>query len=74
MRITGRFRNEYGAHAGYTPAELHGILTEHFSEVTEVTNEYCRRLYAKRWVVVLFLIGSGLGRFLFPSVYFMGRK
>jgi ubiquinone/menaquinone biosynthesis C-methylase UbiE len=74
MRLTGRFRNEHGAHAGFTSGELRRILAGHFSEVNEVTNAYYRRLYAKRRAVISFLIGSGLGRFLFPSVYFLGRK
>lgn len=74
MRVTGRFRNEYGAHAGYTSKDLCGILKQHFSTVEEVTPEYYRRLYAKQRAVISMLIVSGLGRFLFPSVYFMGRK
>jgi ubiquinone/menaquinone biosynthesis C-methylase UbiE len=74
MRFTGRFRNEYGAHAGYTSGELREILAQHFSGVEEVTSEYYRRLYANRRAIISFLIGSGLGSILFPSVYFMGRK
>jgi len=74
MRITGRFRNECGAHACYTSCELREILAQHFSEVEEVTQEYYRCFYANRRVIIRFLIGSGLGSILFPSVYFMGRK
>lgn len=74
MRLTGRFRNECGAHAGYTSAELGAILKTHFPTVEEVTAAYYWRLYARRGATIGFLIGSGLGRFLFPSVYFMGRK
>jgi hypothetical protein len=74
MRLAGRFRNECGAHAGYTSGELRGILEGHYSEVCEVTHEYYRRLYAKRELLISFLVSSGLGRFLFPSIYFMGRK
>lgn len=74
MRLAGRFRNEYGAHAGYTSGELRAILQRHFSQVEEVTQAYYRRLYARRRWLVSLLIGSGLGQVLFPSVYFMGRK
>ncbi|MBK1647102.1 class I SAM-dependent methyltransferase [Rhabdochromatium marinum] len=74
MRLTGRFRNEQGAHAGYTSKELNEILLRHFSRVDEVTSDYYIRLYQRRKAVVSVLISSGLGRFLFPSVYFMGRK
>lgn len=74
MRLAGRFRNEFGAHAGYTSEELRDILCRHFSTVEEVTAAYYRRLYARRKSAIAFLIASGLGRFLFPSVYFMGVK
>ena len=74
MRLSGRFRNEHGAHAGYTSRELDGTLRQHFSTVQEVTPEYYRRLYAGRKSEIAFLVSSGLGQFLFPSVYFMGSK
>lgn len=74
MRLTLRFRNEFGAHAGYTSDELKVILKKHFPLVEEVTEEYYRRLYAQRRALVKALIVSGLGRFLFPSVYFVGGK
>lgn len=74
MRLAGRFRNEYGAHAGYTSAELRDILQRHFASVDEITPEYYRRLYARRRAAVGLLIGSGLGGLLFPSVYFLGRR
>lgn len=74
MRLTGRFRNEFGAHAGYTSKELGAILSKHFPTVEEVTEEYYRRLYARRRALIDAMIVSALGRFLFPSVYFMGSK
>lgn len=74
MRLTGRFRNECGAHAGYTSSELGAILKAHFSTAEEVTAAYYRRLYARQPRAMAFLIASGLGHFLFPSVYFMGGK
>lgn len=74
MRLAGRFRNEYGAHAGYTSRELGTILKAHFSTVEEVTEAYYRRLYAHHESLIAFMIASGIGQFLFPSVYFMGRR
>lgn len=74
MRLTGRFRNEHGAHAGYTSRELRGILGRHFSVVDEITQDYYRRLYARRGWIISLLIVSGAGRWLFPSVYFLGRR
>lgn len=33
MRLKGKFRNEHGAHAGFTEAELDAMLRPHFHEV-----------------------------------------
>ena len=74
MRLTGRFQNEDGAHAGYTSSELRGILAQHFSIIDEVTQAYYTRLYSRQGLIISLLVGSGLGQFLFPSVYFLGRK
>lgn len=73
-RFRGRFRNEFGAHAGYTASELQDILLQHFSTTEDVTVEYYRRLYARRVGTVNVLADTGLGQFLFPSVYFIGTR
>lgn len=73
-RIGGRFRNEFGAHAGYTASELQHILLQHFSSTENVTVEYYKRLYARRVGIVNILAAAGVGQFLFPSVYFIGKR
>ena len=74
MRLSGRFRNECGAHAGYTSGELRNILALHFSEVEEITSQYYRRLYSARKLIISLLIGSKLDWIFFPSIYFLGRR
>ena len=74
MRLQGRFRNEYGAHAGYTSRELKDILSQHFGSVEELTEQYYRHLYSRQAGVIKLLIGTGVSQFVFPSVYFMGEK
>lgn len=74
MRLTGRFRNEHGAHAGYTSTELSEILKRHFSLVEDVTSEYYWRLYGRRRLLIAVLMKVMLGQFVFPSVYFIGKK
>lgn len=69
-RAHGRFRNELGAHAGFTSAELKEMLEQVFSETTEITLRYYVGVYRNSASV---LARSGLGRFLFPAVYFMGK-
>jgi ubiquinone/menaquinone biosynthesis C-methylase UbiE len=73
-RLRGRFRNQYGAHAGFTAAELRQDLGCAFADITEITSEYYLRLYAKQRALVRAILAAGLGRFLFPSVYFIARR
>lgn len=73
-RLLGRFRNEYGAHAGFSSSELKAWLAKAFEQTEEITLPYYRRVYQGYAFWVSLLGKLGLGRFLFASVYFMGRK
>jgi len=73
-RLLGRFRNEYGAHAGFSSGELKTSLEKIFDQAEEITLSYYLRVYQGYTIWVSLLDKLGLGRFLFPSVYFMGRK
>ena len=73
-RLRGRFRNEYGAHAGFSSSELKALLAKAFGQAEEITLPYYLRAYQSYAVWISLLGKSGLGRFLFPSTYFMGRK
>lgn len=73
-RARGKFRNEYGAHAGFTCDELREDLQSVFAQVDEITLPYYQQIYSRHESLITALDRSGLGRFLFPSVYFMGRK
>jgi ubiquinone/menaquinone biosynthesis C-methylase UbiE len=73
-RLVGRFRNEFGAHAGYSAAELWGMLAVGFgTPPIEVTFEYYVRLYSRRASLIRLLHRTKAGAFAFPSVYFIGR-
>ena len=73
-QLHGRFRNEYGAHAGFSPEELKAALERAFDRAEEITLPYYLSLYRDRSGFVSLLDKSGLGRRLFPSIYFMGTK
>lgn len=73
-RLRGRFRNEHGAHAGFSPAELRGVLDKVFGKTEEITARYYLGVYRNHAWLVRWLDRLGLGRFLFPAVYFMGTK
>lgn len=72
-RALGRFRNEYGAHAGYTAYELSTILCEFFDRVEQVTYEYYRRLYPEHPRAIEILEKTRIGTLLLPSIYFVGK-
>jgi SAM-dependent methyltransferase len=73
-RLRGRFRNEHGAHAGFSAGELGAALGGVFSSVQDITLQYYLEVYADRSRLIEFMHGLGIARFLFPSVYFIGRR
>ena len=73
-QLRGRFRNEYGAHAGFSSAELERMLASVFGETTEITLQYYLGVYQNRAAWVNLLARSSVGRFLFPAIYFMGQR
>ena len=73
-KLSGRFRNELGAHAGYTEKELADELSAVFSRVENITSDYYRVIYQRRKHAIEAILRSGIGRWLLPAVYFMGGK
>jgi SAM-dependent methyltransferase len=72
-RIRGRFRNELGAHAGFTSRELREMLASEFQDVEDETDAYYVLLYP-RWRRVLSLLRQlRLCPYVYPSIYFAGR-
>ncbi len=73
-RLCGRFRNEFGAHAGFSSGELKAALEKVFRLNEEITPSYYLSVYRNHAALVSLLGKLGLDRLLFPAVYFMGRK
>jgi ubiquinone/menaquinone biosynthesis C-methylase UbiE len=73
-RMSGTFENALGAHAGFTAKELHGLLSEVFAETTDQTKTYFREIYADYPALLKFIESSRLSEFIYPSVYFSGKK
>jgi len=75
-RLRGRFRNEYGAHAGFEGKGLVGLLEEFFDEVQLVTEGFLRFKYAGRLpgLVLNFLLGPRLLNRSAPVHYALCRK
>lgn len=75
-RFTGRFRNELGAHAGFSEGELGRLLREEFRNVRFVTAGYLRFKYGSRVPErVLSVVASRAVRdVVAPSVYAVARR
>lgn len=73
-KLAGKFENRFGAHAGFTAAELRALLTKVFPAVEDETRNYFLKVYENQSLLVKAIIASGLSQFIFPSVYFSGRK
>ena len=73
MMLRGRFRNEFGAHAGFTAGELSGELKTTFGDAIDITRDYYDQIYERHVGKLAFVTGAGLGKFILPSVYFAGR-
>lgn len=73
-KLRGRFRNELGAHAGYSHKEMKEMLRKHFSEVNDVTRQYYEEIYNNKKSFVRMIYRLGLQNVLFPAVYYRARK
>lgn len=74
MRALGRFRNEHGAHAGYTRQELAELLEQAFGSVRDLTLSYYQRIYPRHAKRIAALERAGVSRLILPAVYFCGTK
>ena len=75
-RLTNRFRNELGAHAGFSEKELYGLLAAEFTDIRFLTSDYLRFKYGGR-LPQLFLAAvcsRGLREVAAPSVYAIARR
>ena len=73
-RLRGRFRNEFGAHAGFTRSELQSALSAAIGPATNVTLRYYLALYARKTMFVRLLHRLRLSTLVFPAIYFVGEK
>ena len=72
-RLTGRFRNELGAHAGFSLAELRGLLAASLPPPKNQTFAYYRAMYPARPTTLNVLNATALYRIAYPCVYFSGK-
>ena len=73
-RLSGRFENRYGAHAGFREKELEQMLNKYFAEVRPVSDLY---YFAKEnYFSSIFQFAKKLGveKKIIPSVYVLAIK
>ena len=73
-RLQGRFRNEQGAHAGFSEKELYQLLSDRFHTVNTVTPLYYRFKRPEYCPLLTMLFTTRLYRLLLPSVYMLAVK
>jgi SAM-dependent methyltransferase len=75
-RLTNRFRNEFGAHAGFSEKELHRLLAANFTDIRFLTDEYLRFKYSRRLPEPILdaACSRGLRDVAAPSVYAIARR
>jgi SAM-dependent methyltransferase len=72
-RLAGRFRNEYGAHAGFTDREL-SALASRIGPTSVVSDEFYRRTYGRYKLMISSVTTLSLQHVVWPAVYVVGRK
>lgn len=73
-RLQGRFRNEYGAHAGFSAEELSSELGRVFGNVKDVSKEYYLTLYRRHHRLLSMAWNLRMQELVIPSIYLTGRK
>jgi len=74
LRLTGRWSNEEGAHAGFTVAELTNYCSMAFGNATDISVRYYRSLHSRHRTAISAVTKSGLQNIVFPGVFIAGTK
>jgi len=74
MRLTGRWSNEAGAHAGYAAGELQEMCRQAFGDAEDITDEYYASLYARHRRLLAMVRRSGTRALVYPCVYVTGIR
>jgi SAM-dependent methyltransferase len=73
-RLTGRWENHLGAHAGFHARELYRMCESAFGSALDITDSYYGRLYSRHGGKLRLITAVGLKPALFPCVYVAGQK
>ena len=73
-RLSGRWSNDNGAHAGFYARELRTMCVRSFGIATEITDEYYLELYQRHRSLLQWITMTRLKYVIFPCVYVAGAK
>ncbi len=73
-RLRGKFKNEYGAHAGFSQREFFQMAKGIFKEVIDVREEYFARKFESHKGKLKFLNSIRAQNLIYPSNYFICTK
>jgi ubiquinone/menaquinone biosynthesis C-methylase UbiE len=75
-RIRGKFRNELGAHAGFSEKELDRMLRKWFSHVDWLTQDYLNFKYGAKWPKAMLktITWRPICEIAAPAIYALARK
>jgi len=73
-KITGKFKNEYGAHAGFAEGEFVDIAQQYFGTVKSFRKDYIKLIYPSYRTLIDFAAFLKADNYFFPSNYYILRK
>jgi SAM-dependent methyltransferase len=74
MRLSGRWSNEAGAHAGFTREELQSMCSRLVGPAIDITDSYYEKLYPGRERQLSILRSTRLAERVYPAVYVFGER
>lgn len=74
MRLRGKFKNEFGAHAGFTEKEFLTMTNPIFSNTSSIRKELVEKNYPKFTFLLKYIDKLNLADLFYPSNYFIIEK
>lgn len=74
QKVSGKFKNEFGAHAGFAESEFINIAREYFSTIKSFRKDYSKLIYPSYRILIDFASILNADDYFFPSNYYLLRK
>jgi len=74
QKISGKFKNEYGAHAGFAESEFINMACKYFSTIISFRKDYSKLIYPSYRTLIDIASIIKADDYFFPSNYYLLRK